>query len=116
MRTLLISYDLAKPDLNETYIVEAIMNLGQSWARPLETVWYLRTEQSQSAIEARLSRLLDDNDGLLVQPVREEAVFCNTGLRWFRRRRQAAPGNVVPFPAADAHYAEPAYEPLRAAI
>lgn len=116
MRTLLISYDLAKPSLNQPYLADAIMSLGQSWARPLESVWYLRTEESQTMIETRLSRLLDDNDGLLVQPVREDAVFCNTGLRWFRRRRPGATSNVVPFPAADILHAEEPYEPLRAAI
>ena len=98
--------------------------LGEAWARPLANVWYLRTDSNQDAIEGRLARLLDGHDGLLVQGVREEGAFRNTGLRWFRRRRReedAAASNVVAFPTpADATYPlegdamnEPA--PLRAA-
>lgn len=104
MRTFLVSYDLAKPDMNQPYLADAIMTLGEAWARPLANVWYLRTETSQDAIERRLARLLDEHDGLLVQAVREEAAFRNTGLRWFRRRRrEEAASNVVTFPVpADA--------------
>ena len=100
MRTFLVSYDLANPDMNQPYLADAIMALGEAWARPLANVWYLRTETSQDAIEARLARLLDEHDGLLVQAVREEAAFRNTGLRWFRRRRrEEAASNIVAFPA-----------------
>ena len=123
MRTFLVSYDLANPAMNQPYLADAIMGLGEAWARPLANVWYLRTETAQDAIEGRLARLLDEHDGLLVQAVREEAAFRNTGLRWFRRRRREdalAPSNVVAFPApADTAFPqgdaldEPA--PLRAA-
>ena len=106
MRTYLVSYDLAKPALNQPYLAEAIMSLGASWARPLANVWYLRAEQTPSEIEARLSRLLDEDDGLLVQETRGDALMLNTGLRWFRQRRRAveidAIGNVVAFPSATA--------------
>jgi hypothetical protein len=102
MRTFLVSYDLANPDMNQPYITDAIMSLGEAWARPLANVWYLRTDGEQSMIEGRLARLLDEHDGLLVQAVREEAAFRNTGLRWFRRRRResdAGTSNVLAFPA-----------------
>lgn len=108
MRTFLVSYDLANPAMNQPYLADAIMALGEAWARPLANVWYLRTDSSQDAIEGRLARLLDEHDGLLVQGVREEGAFRNTGLRWFRRRRReedAAASNVVAFPTpADATY------------
>ena len=110
MRTFLVSYDLAKPTLNQPYLADAIMSLGDAWARPLANVWYLRAEGSQAEIETRLSRLLDENDGLLIQETRGDAAMLNTGLRWFRKRRQAlsdAPtidgrDNVVVFPFAQA--------------
>ena len=115
MRTYLVSYDLAKPTLNQPYLAEALMSLGTAWARPLANVWYLRAEQTPSEIEARLSRLLDEDDGLLVQETRGDALMLNTGLRWFRQRRRPAIdeiGNVVAFPAApaaanDSHVAAP---------
>ena len=75
MRTYLVSYDLANPAMNEPYITDAIMVLGEAWARPLANVWYLRTDTDQSLIENRLARLLDEHDGLLVQGVREDAAF-----------------------------------------
>jgi hypothetical protein len=122
MRTFLVSYDLANPAMNQPYLADAIMSLGEAWARPLANVWYLRTDTAQEAIEGRLARLLDEHDGLLVQGVREEAAFRNTGLRWFRRRRREETqdtSNVVAFPAQAETFAqgdaldEPA--PLRAA-
>lgn len=122
MRTYLVSYDLTNPALNQPYITEAIMSLGEAWARPLANVWYLRTDREQSAIEGRLARLLDEHDGLLVQAVREDAGFRNTGLRWIRRRNREDldTSNVVAFPAPTETNATPVFEigedaPLRVA-
>lgn len=102
MRTFLVSYELAKPALNQPYLADAIMRLGDAWARPLQNVWYLRSLHTEAEIQARLSRLLDDEDGLVIQEAKGEAVLANTGLRWFRRRQHAAvpvdAANVVPFP------------------
>ena len=69
MRTLIISYDLAKPHRNKHIVAQAIMALGQSWARPLEQTWYIRTDASEALIELHLSTLLDPDDGLLIQAV-----------------------------------------------
>ena len=105
MRTFLVSYDLANPALNQPYLADAIMSLAASWARPLANVWYLKAEESPVEIEARLSRLLDEEDGLLVQETRGEAVMLNTGLRWFRQRRAGSVeprNNVLTFPATPA--------------
>jgi len=103
MRTFLISYDLAQPARSKHAIATAIMSLGSSWARPLEQTWYMRGDLSESEIEARLATLLDDEDGLIVQAVSEEAALTNTQLRWFRQRRPAfeldASSNVVAFPS-----------------
>ncbi len=123
MRTYLVSYDLANPAMNQPYLADAIMALGEAWARPLANVWYLRTDTEQSMIENRLGRLLDEHDGLLVQSVREEAAFRNTGLRWFRRRRredEVNATNVLAFPMPaetmpDTTQAPAEREPLRAA-
>ena len=122
MRTFLVSYDLTNPALNQPYITDAIMSLGDAWARPLANVWYLRTDREQGAIEGRLARLLDEHDGLLVQAVRDEAAFRNTGLRWFRRRNRdgAEASNVVAFPAPTETVVLPSFEveesaPLRVA-
>lgn len=103
MRTYLISYDLANPNAKKHALAEIIMGLGVRWARPLEQIWYLTCEEAQEDIEARLSWLLGDEDGLLIQAVEDPAVLTNTSIRWFRRRgaahavTAAAAANVVAF-------------------
>jgi hypothetical protein len=108
MRTFLVSYDLAQPNANKPQIVEEIMSMGQAWARPLDNIWYVRAEETRSEIEARISRYLGCDDGLVIQEARGEAAFLNTGLRWFRQRRRdvavadaeaVGPSNVIAFPA-----------------
>jgi hypothetical protein len=104
MRTFIVSYDLSNPNRNKHVIATAIMSLGNAWARPLEQTWYVRTEARESEIEARLSGLLDGDDGLVINEVQDEGRLTNTSLRWFRQRRTAydldAQSNVVAFPAA----------------
>ena len=102
MRTFLIAYDLAAPNRNKHVLANAIMGLGQSWARPLENTWFVRADTGESDIEARLADLLDADDGLIVQAVPEIGVLTNTSLRWFRQRRTTleldADTNVIAFP------------------
>jgi hypothetical protein len=106
MRTFIVSYDLASP-ANKGPIADAIMSIGDAWARPLDSLWYVRAEATRAEIEARIARHLEADDGLLIQEARGSAVMLNTTLRWFRQRRHeeseaAARANVVPFPAAPA--------------
>jgi hypothetical protein len=102
MRTFLVAYDLANPNRNRHVIATAIMSLGQSWARPLEQTWYVKTDGREADIEGRLAGLLDADDGLIIQEVQDEARLANTSLRWFRQRRTAfdleAGSNVIAFP------------------
>lgn len=115
MRTYLVSYDLAKPHITKHVVAQAIMSLGSSWARPLENTWYIRSEESEETLEAWLSRYLEAEDGLLIQPVKEEAVMTNTSLRWFRQRRAgidvAEHTNVIAFPVIAPLAGERADEP-----
>jgi hypothetical protein len=99
MRTYLITYDLASS--TRRTLSSAIMQLGEAWARPLETTWYVQSTERAEALERRLKPHLDGEDGLLIQPVENEALLLNTALRWFRKRRQvgaAEAGNVVALP------------------
>jgi hypothetical protein len=98
MRTYLITYDLDS-DVRH-HLSGTIMQLGEAWARPLETTWYVQSNDSPAAIGQRLRNLLGTEDGLLIQQVETEATLLNTALRWFRRRRQEADTNfnVVAFP------------------
>jgi hypothetical protein len=99
MRTYLITYDLASPARHS--LSGAIMQLGDAWARPLDTTWYVQSSERAQVLERRLEPYLDGEDGLLIQQVETNALMLNTSLRWFRRRRPesgADAGNVVAFP------------------
>lgn len=106
MRMFLISYDLAKPNRNRHAMATAIMSLGQAWARPLESTWYVRAELSDADVSTLLADLLDADDGLIVQAVSDAAILANTSLRWFRQRRPGfdleASSNVIAFPTMPA--------------
>ena len=110
MRTYLISYDLAKPHRNQHVLAQAIMGLGEKWARPLANTWYVLSDRDEIGLEAEIKGFLADEDGLVIQAAKREAVLTNTSLRWFRQRRAAidltAGGNVIAFPAP------PAAEPI----
>ena len=102
MRTFLIAYDLAAPNRNKHVLANAIMGLGQSWARPLENTWFVRADSNETDLEARLADLLDTDDGLVVQTIGEIGALTNTSLRWFRQRRTSVEidgtTNVIAFP------------------
>lgn len=102
MRTYLISYDLANPYANRHALAQAIMEAGKSWARPLESTWYVKSEAGADDLEDKLKGLLGAEDSLLVQAVRGDALMANTAIRWFRQRRPAFElpknSNVVAFP------------------
>lgn len=104
MRTFLISYDLAKPHLTKHVVAQAIMSAGESWARPLEQTWYVRSNDNEAALEHWLSRFIDSDDGLLIQAVADDAMLTNTSLRWFRQRQAGIDvdqeTNVIAFPMA----------------
>ncbi len=106
MRTLLISYDLAKPQRNKHVLAQEIMGLGTRWARPLEQTWYISTERHEIEVEAKLSALLDSDDGMVIQAVSEDAILSNAQVRWFRQRRAdvgtAETTNVIAFPVISA--------------
>src|SRR5262245_24001297 len=88
MRTYLISFDATAPERHA--LADAIMELGEAWARPLGTTWYVQSTQRADAIERRLRPLIEGAEGLLIQEVEARALLLNTALRWFRRRRPAA--------------------------
>lgn len=102
MRTYLISYDLAKPHLLKHVVAQAIMAAGQSWARPLEQTWYVRSEDTEEQLEAKLTRILDSEDGLLIQRVKDDALLTNTSVRWFKQRQGGVEAggdtNIIAFP------------------
>ncbi|MEQ8824570.1 MAG: hypothetical protein RIC14_09365 [Filomicrobium sp.] len=95
MRTFLISYDLANPNAKKRVLADIIMSTGERWARPLEQTWYIESHETAEEIEAKMSWMLGDEDGLLVQAVGPGSVLTNTSLRWFRKRDAQMGDNMV---------------------
>jgi hypothetical protein len=87
MRTYLISYDI--PGHHRHTLASALMQLGEAWARPLESTWYVQSAERAEAIERRLRPFADAAEGLLIQEVDARALLLNTALRWFRKRQSA---------------------------
>jgi hypothetical protein len=98
MRTFLISYDIAAPERHA--LAGALMELGEAWARPLDTTWYVQSAGRAEAIERHLRPFARAADGLLIQEVEARALLLNTALRWFRRRRPAASEAAAAVPMA----------------
>ena len=97
MRTYLITYDLASPSRHG--LSGAIMSLGEAWARPLETTWYVQSSERPDVLKQSLMVHLDCEDGLLIQQVEANATLLNTSLRWFKKRpHTGAEVNVVASP------------------
>lgn len=98
MRTYLINVDPAAP--NRHRIFQAIMQLGDAWARPMETTWYVQSDERADALERRLGGMLEAGTSFLIQQVETAAVLRNTTVHWFRKRRtETQRNNVVAFPA-----------------
>ncbi|HEX6002265.1 MAG TPA: hypothetical protein VFZ16_23155 [Hyphomicrobiaceae bacterium] len=104
MRTYLISYDIPGP--RRHILADAVMQLGEAWARPLEATWYVQSSERADALERRLRPLADAADGVLIQEVEANAVLMNTALRWFKRRRPAPPSHGTPAHGAPARGTE----------
>jgi hypothetical protein len=111
MRTYLISYDLAHPNRNQHVLAQAIMAVGDKWARPLSNTWYVMSEREEVELESDLRALLAEDDGLVIQATKRDAAMTNTSLRWFRQRRPgldlAPDGNIIAFPLPATSAPEP---------
>ena len=75
MKTYLISYDLRVPETSEDYQKLIKLIKGYSgWAKPLKSVWFIKTSKSVSEVRDELNKETDANDGLLVIDI--------TGANW----------------------------------
>lgn len=100
MRTYLITYNASAPTRHR--IAGAIMQLADTWARPLDATWYVQSSERPATVRQQLQAQLGHEDGLLIQEAEASAVLLNTTLTWFKRRRPetaaADPTNVIAFP------------------
>lgn len=88
MKTYLISYDLIRPSTNPEYF--GLYNFIKSlpyWAKPLESVWLVKTDIAATQIINSLRAVTDANDKLLVIQVTNAWVAYNlppTVVQWMQ--------------------------------
>lgn len=68
MKTYLISYDLGMPENHSDYsaLSEHIKSLYTLWARPVKSVWIVKTASTAGEIRDSIKTVLDNNDKLIV--------------------------------------------------
>ncbi len=75
MNTFLISYDLGSPETYNDYIklIDHIKSYSR-WAKPLKSVWLIKTSKMASEVRSEIKSVVDSNDKALVIDV--------TGANW----------------------------------
>lgn len=70
MNTLLISYDLVLPETYEDYklLIQYIKSYS-SWAKPLQSVWLVKTTKTPGQVRDEIKAKIDSNDKVLVMDV-----------------------------------------------
>ncbi len=77
MNTYLISYDLIKPGKDYTNLI-AFLKKYSSWAKPLESVWIVKSPLTAEGLRNEIQTHLDPNDKIIVVKVtNSEAAWRN---------------------------------------
>ena len=67
MPAYLVSYDLRAPGQKYDRLIEAIKaDPTRAWARPLESCFFVTSNESAEALYTRLKAKIDNNDGIVV--------------------------------------------------
>jgi hypothetical protein len=67
MKTYLISYDLIKPESFPEYIrLFSMIKTANFWAKPLRSVWLVKTTLSSAQIRDELMKVIDTNDKIMI--------------------------------------------------
>lgn len=71
MNTYIISYDLIKPGKDYSTLI-AYLKSYVSWAKPLESVWLVKSPFDASGLRDEVKKHVDGNDKVLVVKVTSE--------------------------------------------
>lgn len=81
MKTYLISYDLRIPESSEDYkILINKIKTYPNWAKPLKSVWFVKTSKTASKVRDDLRSVTDFNDGLLVIEITRSSDWATYGI------------------------------------
>lgn len=74
MATLLVSYDLSKPETSSDYArVVEYMRTYVTRCKPLYSLWMIKTTKTRTEVRDELLQITDSNDKLLVVDVTGDA-------------------------------------------
>lgn len=65
MSMFLVSYDLIGPNRDYDAVATHLKGYG-TWARPLESVWIIKTDKTAKEVKTALRGVTDANDKLIV--------------------------------------------------
>lgn len=89
MKTYLVSYDLIRPESSPEYTrLINLIKTATNWAKPLESVWFIKTDLSSMDIVNKLRAVIDANDKLLVIEVTNDWTSFNVSkdvAEWMRK-------------------------------
>lgn len=89
MKTYLISYDLVIPERLSDYIrLFDTIKTANFWAKPLESVWLVKTTLSSVQVRDELRKVIDSNDKILVIEVTNDWASYNLSqeiVDWMQR-------------------------------
>lgn len=78
MKTYLITYDLIKPETSADYVkLFANIKSHLSWAKPMKSVWFVKTNRPRAEIMDLLKSAGDKNDKFLVIEVTSDWISYN---------------------------------------
>ena len=67
MNTYLISYDLGLPETYNDYkTLTQYIKSYSTWAKPLQSVWFIKTDKTISQVRDEIKTKVDSNDKVLV--------------------------------------------------
>jgi hypothetical protein len=72
MAVYLISYDLIPPGQKYNRVHTTIKSYG-TWAKPLESTWFVKSNENVQDVRGKVLNVLDANDKLLVVEVTRNA-------------------------------------------
>ncbi len=78
MKIYLITYDLIKPETSADY-VKLFANIKShiSWAKPMKSVWFIKTNRTRAEVMKLLRSATDSNDKILVIEVTGDWIAVN---------------------------------------
>ena len=70
MKTYLISYDLGLPETYNDYkVLIDYIKTYSFWAKPLQSVWFIKTDKTVSQVRDELKLRVDSSDKILVMDI-----------------------------------------------